>query len=144
MLLAKKNNFNLWDEMFGRPFWDTTFDNNITANGIMKTDIKEDENGYELAVEVPGYKKEDIQAELNDGYLTITASTSMENNEQDENGHYIRRERYQGTSKRSFFVGEEVTQSDIKASFTDGVLKLNIPKLEPTKEEDKPKLIEIQ
>ncbi len=97
----------------------------------MKTDVKETENGYELAIDLPGVPKENVQAELHDGYLTVTASTSQNNDKQDENGRYIRRERFSGSYSRSFFVGNAVTEADIKAKFTDGVLRLDIPKKEP-------------
>ena len=100
------------------------------VSGIMKTDVKENENGYELAIELPGYKKEDVQAQLKDGYMTVTAKTSTSNDEKNADGKYIRRERYVGTSSRSFYVGEEVTQDDIKAKFEDGILKISVPKKE--------------
>ena len=101
-----------------------------TAAGIMRTDIKESEAGYELDVDLPGCKKENVRAELKNGYLTINAETSQNNDQKDENGKYIRRERYYGTCSRSFYVGEEVQQEDIKARFEDGILKVTVPKKE--------------
>lgn len=114
------------------------------ATSVMKTDIKESDNGFELEIDLPGYKKEDVKAELKDGYLTITASRNTSNEEKDENGKYIRRERFVGTSSRSFYVGEELTEEDIKAKFENGILMLDIPKKEPKPEEEVKRLITIE
>ena len=105
----------------------------------MRTDVKESETGYELDIDLPGYKKENVKAELKDGYLKISAESRQDNDEKDENGKYIRRERYYGTCSRSFYVGEEVTQEDIRARFEDGILKVSVPKKEakPAIEESK-------
>ena len=109
------------------------------AAAVMRTDVKESAEGYEIHIELPGYKKEDVRAELKDGNLTISATTNQEKDEQDENGKYIRRERFYGNCSRSFYVGEAVEQSDIKAKFEDGVLKVFVPKKEvkPAVEEKK-------
>ena len=115
----------------------------MPVNGLMKTDVKETENGYELSIDLPGYKKEDVQAELKDGYMTITASTKKENEEKEE-GKYIRRERFAGTCSRSFYVGEDVTQNDIKARFEDGILKVAVPKKEAKPEVEESKFISIE
>ena len=106
---------------------------------IMKTDIKENEDGYDLAIELPGYKKEDMKLELKDGCLTINAEIKHDNDEKDEKGNFIRRDRYYGKSSRSFYVGEAVTEEDIKAKYEDGILKINVPKkeLKPAVEEAK-------
>ena len=93
----------------------------------MKTDIKENEKDYELSVELPGYKKEDVNAELKDGYLIINATNEKNDEEKDEKG-YIRKERYYGSFTRSFYVGKDVKEEDIKAKFENGVLILDIPK----------------
>ena len=98
------------------------------ANRVMKTDIREHETGYELDIDLPGFKKDEINAELENGYLTISATKGLDKDEQDKKGKYIRRERYAGAMQRSFYVGDEVTQEDIKAKFEDGILKLSIPK----------------
>lgn len=99
---------------------------------MMRTDVKEHEAGYELQVNMPGFHKEDIQAELKDGYLILNASTSANNDEKDEKtGKYIRRERYTGSCTRRFYVGEDLTQEDIKAKYENGVLTVAIPKKEP-------------
>ena len=98
------------------------------ANKIMKTDIREHDGGYELDVDLPGFKKDEINVELENGYLTISATKGLDKDEQDKKGKYIRRERYAGAMQRSFYVGYEVTQEDIKAKFEDGILRLSIPK----------------
>ena len=125
MLMPSIFGENLLDDFFDFPFG-----SNYTAtdSSLMKTDIKEMENGYEVTMNLPGVKKEDVKAELKDGYLTISASSNSNKDEKDEEGRYIRRERYAGTMQRSFYVGEDVTQEDIKAKFEDGILKLSIPK----------------
>lgn len=106
-----------------------------TAN-VMKTDIKENDKGYELDVDLPGYKKEDVKAELKDGYLTISASNDNTKEEKDEDGKYIRKERYTGSVSRSFYVGKYVTEEDIHAKFENGILKLSVPKVDAPKVEE--------
>ena len=96
----------------------------------MNTDIKENDNDYELTMNLPGVKKEDVTAELKDGYLTIHATSNQNKDEKDEDGKYIRRERYSGSCNRSFYVGDAVTEEDIKANFENGTLKMTIPKKE--------------
>lgn len=103
----------------------------------MATDIKEVDGGYELDVELPGYKKEDVHVELENGNLTISASHEENNDEKDEKGNYIRRERRCGSCRRTFYVGENISNEDIKARFEDGVLKLAVPKEQPKVEEKK-------
>ena len=98
----------------------------------MKTDIRETEKGFELDIDLPGFKKEDIQAQLKDGYLTISAQKAVNMDQKDEKGtRYIRRERYNGSCSRSFYVGEAVTEEDIEAKFENGILQLSIPKKVP-------------
>jgi HSP20 family molecular chaperone IbpA len=127
--------------IFGESLFDNFFDDfarpvrsavrySTPSTNILRTDIKENDGGYELDIELPGYKKEDVKAELKEGYLTISAETKQDNDKQDDNGKYVRRERYYGTCSRSFYVGEDVTQDDIKARFEDGILKLSVPKKE--------------
>ena len=111
---------------------------------VMKTDIKETDNGFELDIDLPGYKKEDVKAELKDGYLTITASRNENKDEKDSEGRYVRRERFTGTASRSFYVGEDITEEDVKAKFEDGILKLSVPKKEPKPEEEVKKMITIE
>lgn len=118
-------------------FFDAPFGMGRPSAQVMKTDVKETENGYELAIDLPGIPKEQVRAELHDGYLTVSAETSQNNDEQDENGTYIRRERFTGSYSRSFYVGKNVTEADIRAKFADGVLRLDIPKKEPAAPEKK-------
>ena len=126
------------DFMRDFPFFDENAGNKIEkklygrhAKNMMKTDIKEQEDGYELEMDLPGFTKDEITAELKDGYLTISASKGLDKDEQEkETGKYIRRERYAGACQRSFYVGEDVTEQDIKAEFKHGMLKLFVPKKE--------------
>lgn len=111
---------------------------------MMSTDVRETESGYEVIMNLPGFTKEDVKGEVKDGYLTVTATTNTSNDEKDAEGKYIRRERYSGSCSRSFYVGEEVTQDDIKAKFEDGTLKLTIPKKEPQVKEAQKRYIEIE
>ena len=100
------------------------------AQNIMKTDIKELEAAYEMDIDLPGFKKEDVSAKLENGYLTISAATGVDKDEKNDKGVYIRRERYAGQCARTFYVGEDVKQEDIKAKFEDGILKVTVPKVE--------------
>lgn len=95
---------------------------------LMKTDVRETENGYELDIDLPGYAKEDIGAQLENGYLTIVAKKDSSSEKKDEQGRYIRQERYTGSMSRSFYIGDAVTQEEVKAKFENGILKLSIPK----------------
>ena len=110
----------------------------------MNTDIKETEKGYELAISLPGVKKEDIKAEVKDGYLMITAAANSKTDEKDKTGKYIRRERYSGSMSRSFYVGDGVGQEDIKAKFENGVLTLDVPKKEAKPAVEEKKTIAIE
>lgn len=100
----------------------------VLRSSIMKTDVREKDDSYELTIDLPGYSKENVRAELKDGFLTISAETDESNEEKDSDGVYVRRERYFGSVSRSFYVGDSVTEEDIRAKFTDGVLKLSVPK----------------
>ena len=117
---------------------DFPFRGNGSAN-LMRTDVKETDNSYELDMDMPGFDKGDIKAELKNGYLTISASSNRNNDEKDKDGKYIRRERYTGSCSRSFYVGDDVKQEDIKAKFENGILKVTVPKKEekPAVEENK-------
>ena len=101
------------------------------AKNMMKTDVKETEKGYEVDIDLPGFKKDEIQLELNDGYLTISAEKGLDKDEEDEKKHYLRRERYAGGMSRSFYIGEGITEEDIHAKYEYGILKLSIPKEQP-------------
>ena len=152
MLLPSSNVMN---SIFGESLFDDFFDDfarpantsaryqNMTA-GIMRTDVKESDNGFELDIDLPGCKKENVKAELKDGYLTISAETNTSNDQKDDNGKYIRRERYYGTCSRNFYVGETVEQEDIKAKFEDGILKVFVPKKEARPQVEDKKYIPIE
>ena len=100
------------------------------AAHVMKTDVREHDDQFEVDIDLPGFKKEEIQLNLESGYLTVSAAKALEEEKNNKQGKLIRQERYTGTMQRSFYVGENVTEEDIKAKFEDGVLKLNIPKKE--------------
>ena len=107
------------------------------ANNVMKTDVKETDTGYEVDIDRPGFKKDEINAQLDNGYLTISAAKGLDKDEKDKKGKYIRKERYAGAMSRSFYVGEGVTQEDIKAKYEDGILRLSVPKKEAKAVENK-------
>ena len=125
---------NLFDDFFADPFGmmptgrgsDPLYGKH--AQNLMKTDVREKDNAYELDVDLPGFKKDEIHVDLKDGYLTIGAAKGLDKDQQDENGRYIRRERYTGTCSRSFYVGDAIRPEDIRARFEDGILKLSVPK----------------
>ena len=130
----------LLTDIFGRSFMDDFFEdfanssyyrpNRIGSVPAMKADVQELENSYQIDLELPGFQKEDLNAELKDGYLTIKATRQTTDEEKDAKGRYIRQERYSGHYQRSFYVGEDVTQEDVHAAFENGVLKLSVPKKE--------------
>jgi HSP20 family molecular chaperone IbpA len=139
---ARRNyGFDLFDEFFSDPFFTTPTQH--TENYLMRTDITEDDVNYNMDIELPGYKKEDIRAELKEGYLTIAASHEQNNEEKDKTGKIIRQERFSGSCKRSFFVGKNLKQEDIRASFENGILKLSFPKEAPKAVAEEPKYIQI-
>ena len=115
------------------------------AGNLMKTDIKEMKDGYELEIDLPGFKKDEVTAELKDGYLTVSAAKGLDQDEQEkETGRYIRRERYAGACQRSYYVGEDITEEDIKAEFKHGILKLFVPKKEAKPAVEAKKYITIE
>ena len=103
------------------------------ASHVMKTDVHEHDDSYEVDIDLPGFKKEEIEISLENGYLSVSASKGLDKDEKNKKGKLIRQERYAGSMQRSFYVGENVTQEDIKAKFEDGVLKLTVPKKEAKK-----------
>lgn len=136
----------LFDEFLHDSFFNGSFFNFtplLEDNLRMKTDVQEKDGNYMIDMELPGYEKDDIQAELKDGYLTIIANHNENRDEKDEAGNYIRRERYTGSCKRSFFIGNGVKQEDIKAAFKNGILQLSLPK-ENVGIEDKKSYIAIE
>lgn len=136
MLLPTIFGENLFDD-----FMDDNFERNFFGSrnplygkhskNLMKTDVKETDNGYELDIDLPGFKKDEITAHLEDGYLTVSAAKGVDKDEKDKEGRYIRRERYSGSMTRTFYVGNAVTEQDIKAKYEDGILSLSIPKKDP-------------
>ena len=98
------------------------------AKNLMKTDVRETDNTYELDVDLPGFKKDEVQLDLKDGYLTISAAKGLDKDTEDKKGKYIRQERYAGACSRSFFVGEEIEPRDVSAKFEDGILRVSLPK----------------
>lgn len=136
---------NLFDDFFGDMFDDPFFNRRyVPQNQLMKTDIRERDGQYLLEIEVPGYTREDVKAELKDGYLTISAVKGLDKDEKNQEGRYIRRERYVGNMSRSFYVGEDITENDIHAKFEDGILMLDIPKKEEQKKVDQKRYVTIE
>ena len=106
------------------------------GKNLMKTDVRETANSYELDVDLPGFKKDEIVLDLKDGYLTVSAAKGLDKDEEDKKGRIIRQERYAGAMQRSFYIGDTVTEADVKAKFEDGVLNICVPKAEPKKLEN--------
>ena len=100
------------------------------AKNVMKTDVRELDNGYEIIVDLPGFKKDEIEVQLEDGYLTISAAKGLDKDETDKKGNYIRKERYNGSMSRSFYVGDGISEDDIHGKFENGILQLDVPKKE--------------
>ena len=125
---------NLFDEFFANPFglMNTASGEEALygkhARNLMKTDVREMDNSYELDIDLPGFKKDEITVELKNGYLTIGASKGLDKDQKDENGTYIRRERYAGVCSRSFYVGSSLRPEEIGAKYEDGILRLSVPK----------------
>lgn len=136
MLIPRRNNFDVFDEMFGNDFFSKN------SSNLMKTDIREKKDKYIIDIDLPGYEKENISLSLNDGYLEVSAKVSKENKEDDEK--FVRKERFFGECSRSFYVGEAITEEDIEAEFKNGILKVEIPKKEETKKLPEVKHIEIK
>ncbi len=113
------------------------------AKNLMKTDVRETENSYELDIDLPGFKKDEINVELKDGYLSISASKGLDKEQKNNEGKYIRQERYVGSCSRSFYVGDNMDAKDVSAKFEDGILKLSLSKPAP-KELPKPSSIMIE
>ena len=148
-----ENLFDDWFDSFDNfPFYMDKDMNNAQkklygkkAGRIMKTDIKETDQGYELIVDLPGFTKDEIKASVENGYLTISAAKGFDKEEKEkESGRYIRQERYAGSCERSFFVGDAVKQEDVKAEFKHGILKLFVPKKEAEKAVEQNKYIAIE
>ena len=125
---------NLFDDMFDFDDFDKEFNRMMRplygkhAQNMMKTDVRETDNSYELDIDLPGFKKDEIKFELDNGYLSISAAKGLDKDEEKKDGKYIRRERYAGAMNRTFYVGDNLTQQDIQAKFEDGILKIIVPK----------------
>ena len=137
MMIPRRHDFDLIEDMFRDPFFDER------ESRVMKTDIKEKKDKYVIDIDLPGYEKENIKIDVEDGYLTVHATIDS-NKEEKEEGKFVRKERYVGSCSRSFYVGEEVNDEDIKATFKNGTLKLEIPKKEEKKELPEKKYIQIE
>ena len=141
---------NLFDDFmdfpFNHDFWgrkNPLYGKN--AKRMMKTDIRETDHSYELEMDLPGFKKDEVKVTLEDGYLTISAAKGLDEDEQEKKtGRYIRKERYAGACERSFYVGEDITHEDIKGEFKHGILKLSIPKKEAKPAVEEKKYITIE
>lgn len=136
MIPRRKNEFDLLGEMFSDPFFIEH------ESRTMKTDIKEKKDKYIIDIELPGYQKENIKMEVDNGYLTVHAEINSDNEEKEE-GKFVRKERYAGSCSRSFYVGTEVQSEDIKASFKNGMLRIEVPKKEENRELPEKKYIQI-
>ena len=140
----------LMPSIFGESLFDDWFDDfdrqmqhmdrrlyGRNANREMKTDVREKEDGYEIDMDLPGFKKDQVELTLENGYLTVTANKGFDKDEKDKQGRMIRQERYAGSMQRSFYVGQNMTEEDVKARFEDGVLHLNLPKKDARKVPEK-------
>ena len=140
----------LMPSIFGESLFDDWFDDfdrqmqhmdrrlyGRNANREMKTDVREKEDGYEIDMDLPGFKKDQVELTLENGYLTVTANKGFDKDEKDTKGRMIRQERYAGSMQRSFYVGDNMTEEDVKAHFEDGVLHLNLPKKDARKVPEK-------
>ena len=148
MLMPSIFNDNVFDDFFDFPFYDDRAEKKLYghhAANLMKTDVQEHDDGYTLEMDLPGFKKDEIKVELNNGYMTISAAKGLDEDEKDKkSGKYIRRERYTGSCQRSFSVGEDVTEEDIKAEFKHGILKLFVPKKEAKPAVEQKKYVSIE
>ncbi len=138
MMIPRKRDYDLWDEMFKDPFFTGE------SNKIMKTDIKEKKDKYVIEMDLPGYEKDNIKIEIEDGYLSIHATADSSKDEKEDDGEFVRKERYFGECSRSFYIGDDVTEEDIKASFKNGTLRIEVPKKEAKKEIPEKKYIAIE
>ena len=132
------------DDFFGYPERTYTAPKQTQMNGFMQADVAESEDAYTVEMNLPGVKKENVKIELKDGYLIVNASTKSETTEEDKKTKYIRKERYSGSGSRTFYVGEDVKQEDIKAKFENGILSLSVPKPVEQKKVETSKRIAIE
>lgn len=147
MMVPMRRNRNLLSELMTDPFdafLDAAAPMQKMPTALMRTDIKEADAGYELTIDLPGFKKDDVQAELKDGYLTITAQTQSETEDKDEKGTFVRKERFSGKCSRTFYVGDDIEEDDIRAKFEDGVLRIAVPKKQEQPKLEEKKTISIE
>ena len=152
MLVPSIFSDNFFDDFFEFPFIDDRAEKNAERKlyghhvaNLMKTDIKEFDDKYEVEIDLPGFKKDEVQVELKDGYLVVSAEKGLDEDEKDKkSGKYLRRERYAGSCQRSFYVGDDITEEDIKAEFKHGLLKLFVPKKEAKPAVEEKKTIAIE
>ena len=152
MLMPSVFGKDLFDDFFDFPFYDNNEMDKLEkklyghrGKNLMKTDVQESDDSYIMEMDLPGFSKDEVKVSLKDGYLTVKAAKGLdEESEEKKEGHYIRKERYEGACQRSFYVGPDVTEEDIKAEFKHGILTLTIPKVQPQKEVDTTKYIEIE
>ena len=134
MLMPSIFGEDLFDDFMGYPAGRQAAANAYPqVKDMMKTDIRDVDGNYELEIDLPGFKKDEIQVQLKDGYLVLSAAKGLDKDEKDKEGNYIRRERYAGSMCRSFYVGDAVSEEDIHAKYEDGILKLSVPKKAPEK-----------
>ena len=146
MLMPSVFGKSLFDDFFGDfafPEVDKAFYGKH-ANNLMRTDVKETDSGYVVDIDLPGFKKDDIKMELEKGYLTVSAAKSFNEDEKDDNGRYVRRERFAGSVSRSFYVGENVTEEDVHPKYENGILSFNLPKEDQKAVEEKKHYIAIE
>ena len=139
MMLVPRRDFDLFDNFLNDPFFK---ESERLSHPLMKTDIKETEDSYIIDVDLPGFDKKDIQIDVENGYLNINAKRDDSKDEED-NGRFIRRERYYGECSRSFYIGDDVHEDEIKATFKNGILGLEIPKVKEIENKEEKKYIEI-
>ena len=142
---------NLFDDFFTPFYYDDKDEKKAEkklyghrAQNLLKTDIKETKEGYELVIDVPGFKKDEISIELENGYLTVSAAKGLDKDEEDKKGNYIRKERYAGSMSRSFYVGKHVTVEDVHPKYESGILSFSVPKAEAKPVEEKKHYISIE
>ena len=151
MLMPSIFGENLFDDFFTPFYYDDKDEKKVgkklyghRAQNLLKTDIKETKEGYELVIDVPGFKKDEISIELENGYLTVSAAKGLDKDEEDKKGNYIRKERYAGSMSRSFYVGKHVTVEDVHPKYESGILSFSVPKAEAKPVEEKKHYISIE
>lgn len=138
MMIPRKHDFDLLEDMFGDdPFFTEG------ESKLMRTDIKEKKDKYVIDIDLPGYEKNEIKVNIQDGYLVVNAKVQKAEDKKEE-GKFVRKERYTGECSRSFYVGDSVKEEDVKAKFHNGTLTLEVPKKDEKEEIPETKYIEIE